>query len=242
MRLYIDVPYSEKDEAKALGARWNPRVKKWFIDLPREQYVKFAKWILQNTDDATIAMEYLHLIEGRQNCWRCGESTRVIGLGIGEYLHLFDGPAGPEIETIEDTVEFGELLHLAWTEAESEIPPKLLRYLKEQYSVRTSYSKTLGRNCFANHCDHCGALQGNWFLFQEPDSPLSSCVEGEELVRRMEQLKIKLIPIEDDLLLNWDMGFCSNDFAYLKYGQVEELSLSTDPENEFVSYEELYRK
>lgn len=241
MSLYLNVPYSEKDEAKALGARWNPEVKKWFVDLPREQYVRFSKWILRDTDDVTIATEYLYLVEGQQDCWRCGQPTRVVGLGIGEHLHLFDGPDGVESEFVEDIFEFGEELHLAWAE-ESEIPPKLLRYLKERYSVRTGYSKTLERNCFANHCDHCGVLQGNWFLFQEPDSSLSSCVGGEELIKRMNLLKIKLIPIEDDLQLNWNMRFCSNDFAYLKYGEVEKLSLSTDPENECVSYKELYRR
>ena len=56
----------------------------------------------------------------------------------------------------------------------------------------------------------------------------------------MSRLKIKGIPIEDDLLLNWNIGFSSNDSAYLKYGQFEELVLSTDPENEYVTYEELY--
>ena len=65
--LYLNVPYSEKDEAKRLGARWNPRVRKWFVDLPREQYARFAKWILRDTDGATIATEYLYLVEGRQN-------------------------------------------------------------------------------------------------------------------------------------------------------------------------------
>ena len=54
------------------------------------------------------------------------------------------------------------------------------------------------------------------------------------------RLKIKGIPIEDDLLLDWDIGFCSNDPAYLKYGKFEELILSTDPKNEYVTYEELY--
>ena len=56
----------------------------------------------------------------------------------------------------------------------------------------------------------------------------------------MSRLKIKGIPIEDDLLLDWDIGFCSNDPAYLKYGKFEELILSTDPKNEYVTYEELY--
>ncbi|MFR8035218.1 MAG: DUF5710 domain-containing protein [Lachnospiraceae bacterium] len=28
MRLYLDVPYQEKDRAKALGAKWDAKVKK----------------------------------------------------------------------------------------------------------------------------------------------------------------------------------------------------------------------
>ncbi|MEE0732772.1 MAG: DUF5710 domain-containing protein [Acutalibacteraceae bacterium] len=38
MALYLEVPYSEKDEAKKLGARWNPKVKKWFVNVPRKKY------------------------------------------------------------------------------------------------------------------------------------------------------------------------------------------------------------
>lgn len=241
MSLYLNVPYSEKDEAKRLGARWNAKVKKWYVDVPREKYVSFAKWILRDTHQAVIATEYLHIIEGAQTCWKCGGQTRVIGLGIGEYVQLYGEQGDYDYEIAEDYVDPGEEVHLAWTADESEIPPKLLRYLKENYSVKTSYSKTMNADCFANHCDCCGALQGNWFLFGEPDSPLDSCVEGETLINRMSRLKIKAIPIEDDLQLNWDMGLCENDYAYLKYGTYEELILSTDPDNEYISYEELYR-
>lgn len=42
MRLYLDVPYQEKDRAKALGAKWDAKVKKWYTDAERKQYVKFA--------------------------------------------------------------------------------------------------------------------------------------------------------------------------------------------------------
>jgi hypothetical protein len=42
--LMIDVPFSEKDEAKALGARWNPEAKKWFVPDGVAQD-KFTKWI-----------------------------------------------------------------------------------------------------------------------------------------------------------------------------------------------------
>lgn len=29
--LILNVPYNEKDDAKSLGARWNPTVKKWYV-------------------------------------------------------------------------------------------------------------------------------------------------------------------------------------------------------------------
>lgn len=240
MALYLNVPYEEKDEAKSLGAKWNAKVKKWYIDTAREKYIKFSKWILQDTGDATIATEYIHIIEGEQKCWKCGQLTKVVGLGIGEYVRIYGEADAPEYEFAEDYMDQGEELHLAWVEKEDDIPPKLLKYLKENYSVKTGYSKTIGGKCFANHCDCCGALQGNWFLFNEPDSPLSSFVDGDELVERMSKLKIIGIPIDDDLQLNWNFGFCSNDYAYLEYGHFEELVLSSDPQNEYVSYEELY--
>ena len=66
-------------------------------------------------------------------------------------------------------------------------------------------------------------------------------MEGEELAARMEKVKIWSIPIDDDLQLNWEVGFGSNDWAYFRYGNYQELILSEDPENDYISYEELYR-
>lgn len=240
MSLFLNVPYAEKDEAKALGARWNAKAKKWYTDVPREEYIKFAKWILRDTDDVIIATEYIFIVEGQQPCWKCGKSTRVIGLGISEAVHIFDCGEGPEFELLENYVDPGEELHLAWTDYEENIPPKLRKYLMKTYSVRTGYSNTLKQKCFANHCDHCGALQGNWFLFDEPDSPLMLMAEGQELIKQAGKLKIVGIPIDDDLQLNWDVGFGLTDYAYIKYGKNENLVLSSDPKNEWVSYEELY--
>ena len=242
MKLYLNVPYKEKDEAKSLGAKWNAKLKKWYVDTIPEEYVKFSKWILKDIDETFIATEYLFIIEGKQRCWKCHKMTKVVGLGISEYTHLYGEADDPQYELSDDYTDIDEEeeLHLAWVDQENDIPPKLLKYLKENYSVKTSYSKTIGDKCFANHCDCCGSLQGNWFLFDEPSSPLSSCVEGDELINRMRNLKIKGIPIEDDLQLNWNIGFCSNDYAYFKYGKFEEIVLSNEPNNSYISYEELY--
>lgn len=42
--VYLDVPYAEKDEAKALGAAWDPVKKKWYVPdwiSPK----KLARWL-----------------------------------------------------------------------------------------------------------------------------------------------------------------------------------------------------
>jgi len=41
---YLNVPYSEKDRAKELGAFWDPHAKKWFV--PRGKKLEpFKEWL-----------------------------------------------------------------------------------------------------------------------------------------------------------------------------------------------------
>ena len=42
--IILDVPFKEKEEAKMLGARWDPEIKKWYV--PANQSARpFARWI-----------------------------------------------------------------------------------------------------------------------------------------------------------------------------------------------------
>lgn len=41
-RIWLDVPFQEKDEAKAFGARWDPAAKRWFA--PRPGIEGLARW------------------------------------------------------------------------------------------------------------------------------------------------------------------------------------------------------
>lgn len=43
MMVWLNVPFSEKDEAKKLGARWNPARKKWYVNNPAS-LEPFARW------------------------------------------------------------------------------------------------------------------------------------------------------------------------------------------------------
>lgn len=45
-KTYLNVPYAQKDEAKALGAKWDAATKKWYVPADRD-IALFAKWQAQ---------------------------------------------------------------------------------------------------------------------------------------------------------------------------------------------------
>ncbi len=48
--ILLEVPFAEKEQAKALGARWNPAEKKWYIpDELEVDQTQFAQWIGQES-------------------------------------------------------------------------------------------------------------------------------------------------------------------------------------------------
>lgn len=58
MRFYIDCPYNEKEEAKALGAKWDKDVKRWYYRA-EERDPRFDRWQIADspTADATATPE-----------------------------------------------------------------------------------------------------------------------------------------------------------------------------------------
>lgn len=49
---YLEVPFAQKDQAKAFGARWDPAMKKWYIPGGIES-APFAQWMPADSDSAT---------------------------------------------------------------------------------------------------------------------------------------------------------------------------------------------
>lgn len=45
-KTYLNVPYAQKDEAKALGARWDPANKKWYVPAGKD-IAPFAQWHME---------------------------------------------------------------------------------------------------------------------------------------------------------------------------------------------------
>ncbi|NVN48232.1 DUF5710 domain-containing protein, partial [Asaia spathodeae] len=55
-KVHLEVPYSERDEAKERGARWDSVSKSWYVP-PRVDQAPFAKWLgSQNEDDDSLGV------------------------------------------------------------------------------------------------------------------------------------------------------------------------------------------
>ena len=80
MRTELDVPFSHKDQAKALGAKWD-RVKKiWYVP-DGVNPEPFAAW-LPGVDRSDPSAPYIYLVLGKRECWKCHEQTTVAAFGI----------------------------------------------------------------------------------------------------------------------------------------------------------------
>ena len=61
MRFYLNVPFEEKNEAKTLGARWDPVNRKWYFTQP-EKYELFLRW-MPETEKVSLSEEQNRVIE-----------------------------------------------------------------------------------------------------------------------------------------------------------------------------------
>ena len=53
----LKVPFSEKDQAKSLGARWNAELKQWYVPIGVEK-APFEKWLTSSPAANPIQSAY----------------------------------------------------------------------------------------------------------------------------------------------------------------------------------------
>lgn len=206
--LFLNVPYSEKDEAKAHGARWNPECKKWYVE-SKEDYPKFAKWI---SEQGTIVVcDSLYVLEGKHTCFKCKKETRVIGFGFENFYDV-GGESEDEMEYWSDVIRIAGPI--------DPVPDNILTYLQKNYNYKERYSKTTRESHLNNCCEHCDILQGDFFLFSEVDSPFF--IDSGDTVKA---LKIYKIPLKTDLIVSASYGYSSDDELIKEYGNIEILNL-----------------
>lgn len=97
---------------------------------------------------------------------------------------------------------------------------KFLNYLKDNYGYFESYSKTIQSSYLANHCSNCKVIQGDFYLFGEVYSPFF--IDSEERAR---QLKLYKIPLKNDIIVEANIGWGSEDWMIETFVKSKDLRI-----------------
>ena len=81
--LFLTVPYAEKDEAKALGARWNPTKRRWYVP-DGVATAAFEKWAGQGGDAVAPANAGAAAAAGRVDSY---QGKTVVGTNYVALAH-----------------------------------------------------------------------------------------------------------------------------------------------------------
>jgi hypothetical protein len=142
-RMYLDVPYSEKEQVKELGARWDPEASSWYV--PAEMDLEpFAHWlaVIPSEDDPLLEVVGLP-----QSCWKCGEPTMAVIACKDEDQLIFADPDALQVIASQISVE--ELAKVG------------------AGPLRPRFSQTMGHSSWSNGCVACGVLLGGFPLYED---------------------------------------------------------------------------
>lgn len=154
-RVILRVPFTEKEQAKRLGARWDVSQKMWYVPegvdpAPLKQWLPVAL-------EPNIRAPYYFLALSTRRCWRCEGQTSVHGIMLPpghEVLYVEDDPADDHWE------ETGEATTLSYIYDMQEPVPTRLRTVAPRYKV--AYSQTIDGFYWMNHCEYCAAKLGDF--------------------------------------------------------------------------------
>jgi hypothetical protein len=164
-RVDLRVPFSEKDEAKRLGARWDSGRKLWFVPDAVDP-APFGKWLAPAFDPNIRSTRYF-VARNIRSCWKCHAIARVFAFLLPAGFEVLESGSGKaNIWVRRDQAAF-----LAYLSALPE--PVLQRIAPLAPHYRLDYSKTISSFYCMNHCEKCGAALGDFDTMEEHNSPFA---------------------------------------------------------------------
>jgi Domain of unknown function (DUF5710) len=159
-RVELRIPFSEKEEAKRRGARWDSEKKTWYIPEGIERSA-FEEW-LPTPQSPNIRAPGWSVIGSQRECWRCHRVSRVFAIVLPpgyEEIIVADDPA-------DDCWQGGEdLVLLSYVDDVPDSVAAQLHRLVPRY--RINYSQTTNSFYWMNHCEHCSAKLGDFETLHE---------------------------------------------------------------------------
>ncbi len=188
--VWLNVPYSEKDEAKFLGARWDSEKRSWYA--PRgSELEKFSKWLRPKSFASThcYAIPPIYLVRSYENCWKCRKETEVHCIAASSFIeHDY---------LIDDFVTIFKL-----TSCDNVLADLINRYAP---FYKPDYSKQAGSRYYMSHCQWCGSKLGDFYMHNEPEGAF--CPVNE--VQGMEITLFHLRQFHGPIVVNGDFGMSS---------------------------------
>jgi len=175
-RVWLEVPFVDNAQVKALGARWDPDRRAWWIASDRWRN-GLIPWLPRPPVPA-------HVLATTIDCWRCGQPTRaIVGVLIAPELHPDEDPWG--FVSFADVAPALTALNGAWCSTHG------------VGTIKERYSRTQERRYVSNGCASCDALLGEFFIDEELIALVVQGVSLTELVIDRVELPGRAIPDDE---------------------------------------------
>jgi len=162
-KLYLAVPFEQKDRAKYAGASWDANRRAWYIENARD-ITGVRQWLPMLDTKATLRSSSFQLVHGVERCWQCAKLTLVTAFLL---------PAGYEV------------LHAGgWSHGTSPAFASRITYLADEVLRRARgvgarlrlLQNGVGPPLWQNTCEHCNGAQEDEALFAAPSGALHAAL------------------------------------------------------------------
>lgn len=187
MRIDLIVPFTEKDAAKALGARFDPTAKCWYIP-DGANPTPFEKWMPRLPVVNLRSPHGFHLARVGDMCWSCSKPTYVYAIYFSTQPAMIEGHevVGGEVEEIPSHSHYGPGFMSGATWISDSAATAIAMHAP---LLRLDNSSTAKSRYFMNHCMCCGAKLGDFDLFNEPGSSFHPTEDQHAAI-----IELKFIP------------------------------------------------
>lgn len=159
--VWLDVPFVDNAQVKALGGRWDRDRRSWWIASERWRD-ELEPWLPRSPVPALV-------VAMRICCWKCAQpTTAIMGVLIDPSRHPDRDPWG--FLAFEDVAELLKGLDREWCSR------------RGVGTLKKRYSQTVGHSYMSNGCVSCDALQGDFFLRDELIDAIAAGTEPGALV------------------------------------------------------------
>lgn len=124
-----------------------------------------------------------YIVQSAEICWRCRRATSVVAFLLPEgherFEYIYDED---EARYVGEWFERPYSCFLNYVSFLSQDLLKLIQKISENYYY--DFSNSTNDNYYMNHCEHCRAKQGDFFMFAEPGG--SFCPLSPEEAKSMQ--------------------------------------------------------